>query len=149
MLYDGCIRFALQARDAIERKDYETSYERLKRAQDIVLEMLAGLNYEVNAELCKRVASIYNFLYRKLVDASVQRNINAIDDAVRVLRIERETWHILVEKVNKARAEVTGPQALSDAAEQVPASMSKTRPATKPTAPNPQDALSEHVSFSA
>jgi flagellar biosynthetic protein FliS len=26
MLYDGCIRFALQARDAIEKTDYETSY---------------------------------------------------------------------------------------------------------------------------
>ena len=33
MLYDGCIRFALQARDAIEKKDYETSYEKLTRAQ--------------------------------------------------------------------------------------------------------------------
>jgi flagellar protein FliS len=101
MLYDGCIRYALQARDAIERKDFETSYEKLTRAQHIILEMQNGLNYDVNRKLCERVASIYNFLYRKLIDASVQRDVQAIDDALRVLRIERETWQILVDKVNK------------------------------------------------
>ncbi len=103
MLYDGCIRFVLQARDAIEKKDYETSYERLTRAQHIIIEMRNGLNREVNAELCDRVASIYGFLYRKLIDASVNRDVQAIDDALKVLRIERETWQILVDKVNKAR----------------------------------------------
>ena len=103
MLYDGCIRLALQARDAIKRKDYEASYEKLTRAQHIILEMQNGLNYEVNRELCERVASIYNFLYRKLIDACVNRDVQAIDDTLRVLRIERETWQILVDKVNKLR----------------------------------------------
>lgn len=103
MLYDGCIRFVLQARDAIERKDYEASYEKLTRAQHIILEMQNGLNYDVNRELCERVASVYKFLYRRLVDASVHRDVQAIDDAMRVLRVERETWQLLVDKVNKVR----------------------------------------------
>jgi len=103
MLYDGCIRFALQGRDALEKKDHETSYERLTRAQHIIIEMRNGLDHDVNRELCDRVASVYGFLYRKLVDACVNRDVEAIDDALKVLRIERETWHILVEKVNKAR----------------------------------------------
>jgi len=103
MLYDGAIRFSMQARDALERKDYETSYERLTRAQHIILEMLNGLNYDVNRELCERVASIYNFLYRKLVDACVERTVEHIDDALKVLRIERETWQILVDKLKRAR----------------------------------------------
>ena len=102
MLYDGCIRFSLQARDAIEKKDHETSYEKLTRAQHIIMEMQNGLNYDVNRELCERVASIYNFLYNKLVDACVNRDVSMIDDAVKVLRIERETWQILVDKVSKA-----------------------------------------------
>ncbi len=103
ILYDGAIRFSMQARDAIERKDYETSYDRLTRAQHIILEMLNGLDHDVNPDLCDRVASIYNFLYRKLVDASVERNLEHIDDALKVLRIERETWQMLVDKLNRAR----------------------------------------------
>ena len=103
MLYDGCIRFSQQARDAIEQKDHETSYEKLTRAQHIIMEMQNGLNYDVNRELCERVASIYTFLYNKLVDACVNRDVSMIDDAVKVLRIERETWQILVDKVSKAQ----------------------------------------------
>lgn len=103
MLYDGAIRFATQGRAALLKKDYATSHEKLTRAQNIISEMQAGLNYDVNRELCERVASIYNFLFRKLVDANVQRDPAAVDDALKVLRIERETWQILVDKVNKVR----------------------------------------------
>lgn len=105
MLYDGAIRYATQGRDALSQKDFETAYNKLTRAQHIILEMINGLNYDVNPELCKRVASIYNFLYRKLVDACVQRQVEFIDDALRVLRIERETWQLLVDKVARARAD--------------------------------------------
>lgn len=105
MLYDGCIRDAAQARDAIEKKDYETSYERLTRAQHIILEMQNGLNHDVNHELCERVASIYGFLYNKLLEANIHRDVQAIDDALRVLRIERETWRMLVDKVAQVRQE--------------------------------------------
>ncbi len=103
MLYDGAIRFSLQARDAVDNNEHETSYNKLTRAQHIILEMQNGLNHDANPELCKRVSSIYNFLYNKLIDASVNRNVQAIDDAVRILRIERETWQILVDKVAKTR----------------------------------------------
>jgi flagellar protein FliS len=108
MLYDGCIRFTLQARDAIEEKDYETSYEKLTRAQQIILEMRNSLDYDVNRELCERVASIYGFLYHKLIDACVNRDVAAVDDALKILRLERETWQILVDKVNKARQDTEG-----------------------------------------
>ena len=80
MLYDGAIRFCLHARDAIERKDFEESFNKLTRAQNIILEMQNGLNYDVNRELCERVSSIYSFLYRRLVDANLHRDVAAIDE---------------------------------------------------------------------
>ena len=103
MLYDGAIRFCNQARDAIGRKDYETSFEKLTRAQNIILEMQNGLRYDINPELCDRVSAIYSFLYRKLLQANVNRDVQEIDDALRVLQVERETWQILVDKANRVR----------------------------------------------
>ncbi|HNQ22941.1 MAG TPA: flagellar export chaperone FliS [Phycisphaerae bacterium] len=103
MLYDGAIRYASQGRDALERKDLAASYEKLSRAQRIITEMQAGLKPEINPELCGRVASIYNFVYRRLVDACVQRDVAAVDDALKILRLERETWQVLVDKVAGAR----------------------------------------------
>lgn len=105
MLYDGAIRFAIQAKDAILRQDFETSFEKLTRAQNIVLEMQNGLDFDVNPDLCKRMSAIYTFLYNKLVDANVQHETAAIDDAVRVLNIERETWQILVDRLGSLSVE--------------------------------------------
>ena len=125
MLYDGAIRYALQARDAILREDYETSFDRLTRAQNIVSEMQSALNYDINRELCERVASVYGFLYHKLVDANVQRDVNAIDDALKVLRIERETWQLLVDKVNRVQQGPAGDsQNDADQAQEAPAAFS-------------------------
>lgn len=103
MLYDGCIRFATQAREAIEAKDFERSFDRLTRARKIITEMQNGLNHEVNPDLCDRVASIYGFLYHKLLQANINRSMEDIDDALRVLKIERDTWRLLVDKVNRVR----------------------------------------------
>lgn len=103
MLYDGAIRYSNQARDAIEKKDFETSYDRLTRAQNIMMEMINGLNYDINRELCERMASIYMFVYKKLLDANMHHNTSDIDDALKVLSIERETWQMLVDKVNQIR----------------------------------------------
>lgn len=103
MLYDGALRFATQARDALERRDYEGSYNKLSRAQAIVNEMEAGLRPEVNAELCERMAATYNFIYRKLVEANVNKSVESLDNAVKVLLIERETWSLLVRKISDAR----------------------------------------------
>lgn len=107
MLYDGAIRFAKQGKDAILKKDYETSCDKLIRAQNIILEMQAGLNHEVNPELCDRVAAIYNFVFRKLIDANIHRDTQAIDDAVKILSLERETWQLLVDKVTRERQGIT------------------------------------------
>ena len=104
MLYDGAIKFALQGKDALEAKDYEESYEKLSRAQAIIMEMMNGLRHEVNPELCDRMAAVYNFLFRKLVDASVHKDTSCIDDAVSILRYQRETWVMLIEKVAVLKA---------------------------------------------
>ncbi len=99
MLYDGAIKFALQGKDALLARDYEKSYNTLTRAQSIILEMLNGLRPEVSPELCDQMAAIYNFLYRKLIEASVQKDTSCIDDVVKILRYQRETWVMLMGKV--------------------------------------------------
>ena len=112
MLYDGAIRFASQARDAIVRKDYETTYERLTRAQHIVLEMHSGLDHDVDAKLCARMASLYMFIYHKLIDANIHHDAGAVDDALKILRMERETWRMVVDQLTGERAgmaEADGP----------------------------------------
>ena len=65
MLYDGAIRFSTQAREALAKSDFETSCEKLLRAQRIMLEMRNGLRPEVNLELCEQMAALYDFVYNR------------------------------------------------------------------------------------
>jgi flagellar protein FliS len=100
MLYDGAIRFCRQARDAIGRKDIEDSYNLLTRAQNIVLEMQNALRPDVAPELCEQMAALYGFIYRRLVEANVNKDVEAVGDALRILEYQRETWVMLLEKLS-------------------------------------------------
>ena len=99
MLLDGVIRFALKGREAIAANDHEGVFNNLDRAQRICLQLGAGLNRESNPVIVDEMRAIYNFCYMRLVDASFQRNVHAIDEVVPVLRHQRETWQILADKV--------------------------------------------------
>lgn len=101
MLFDGAIRFSLRGREAIERKDYEATFNNLERAQRIVLEIAGGLKRDVNPELTDRMSALYNFIFRRLVDAVMERSAAAVDDALRILRAERDTWQAIVDKLSK------------------------------------------------
>lgn len=105
MLYDGAIRFASQAREAIEKREIENSFNLLTRAQNIVREMESGLRHEVAPEICGQMASLYRFVFSKLVDANVNKDVQAVDDALKVLRHQRDTWAILADKVQKAQSD--------------------------------------------
>jgi len=104
MLYEGAVKFANQAREKILEQDYEASYNLLVRAQNIVLELLAGLRPELNPSLCGRLSAVYAFVYNTLVEANVRRDTGMIDAAVSVLTIQRNIWVELLEKLAAERS---------------------------------------------
>ncbi len=110
MLYDGAIRFARQARQALADRDFESSCESLLRAQQIVLEMESGLRPEVNASLCEQVGALYRFVYSRLIDANMKRDVKAVEEALRILEHQRETWRLLIEKTRDEEHPPSGGQ---------------------------------------
>ena len=75
MLYDGAIRFCEQAREAVQNADAPTAHDRLMRAQRIVLELATSMKAELNPELCGKLAGLYNYVYRLLVDANLHKDL--------------------------------------------------------------------------
>jgi flagellar secretion chaperone FliS len=104
MLWDGAIRFSEQGKEAIVKKDIEGSYKSLVRAQRIMTELVTNLKHDVNPDLCGKLAALYNFIYRRLVDANLTKNAQLVDDALEIMRHQRETWVMLIEKLTKERA---------------------------------------------
>lgn len=102
MLYDGAIRFARQARTAMEAGKIEDSYNSLMRAQKIVLELSSSLNHQIDPKLCDRLAALYLYIYRLLVDANIERTPERVAEAVKLLEFERETWVMLMRKMGRS-----------------------------------------------
>ena len=104
MLFDGAIRFAEQGRAALEKKDFAASHKALTRAQAIVTELVGSLRPEVYPELCGKLASLYNYAHRHLVEANMHHKVESVDEALKVLRYQRETWVMLMQQLTTTRA---------------------------------------------
>jgi flagellar protein FliS len=115
MLLDGSIRFLQQAIDGLNAKDYEASYNGITQARAIVLELATSVSAEVDRELAERVRSVYMYLYRELIDASLNRDLPRLEKAGDLLRYERDTWAMLMEKVVSERAANTADATPTDA----------------------------------
>lgn len=104
MLYDGAIRFTEQGKAALEQKNYEQVYNSLSRATKIISELSAGLKHELAPELCGKLAGLYSFVYRKLVEANIEHKAQSLDEALSILRYQRETWVLLLDQLGKTKA---------------------------------------------
>jgi flagellar protein FliS len=104
MLFDGAIRFGEQARVALEQKNWEASYNMISRMQKILAELNGSLKHDVFPELCGKLASLYNYAFRKLIEANVRHKIESLDEAMCVLRFQRETWGLLLDQLGKKKA---------------------------------------------
>jgi flagellar protein FliS len=104
MLYDGAIRFAEQARPALEARQWETSYTTISKAQKIINELMGNLRRDIAPELCDRLASLYNYVYRMLVEANTRHRIESLDEAIKILKYQRETWKMLLGQLGRQKA---------------------------------------------
>jgi flagellar protein FliS len=104
MLYDGAIRFGEQARLALEKKNFEESYNNISRVQKIITELSCTLKHDVAPDLCGKLAALYNYAYKKLIEANVSHNMASLVEAMDVLRFQRDTWAMLLDQMGKKKA---------------------------------------------
>lgn len=104
MLFDGALRFAEQGRVALEQKKFEDSHNALTRVQKIVTELKGNLRHDLYPELCGKLASLYNYAYRHLVRANTVHDLNSLNEAVKVLKYQRESWMMLMQELSKKKA---------------------------------------------
>lgn len=97
MLIDGCLRCAQQARDAHAAGNSEQFATCLERARDIVTELISGIAPD-GSELAASVRALYTFIFRSLAEAQLFKDPQKIDDALRVLAEERQTWLAVCEQ---------------------------------------------------
>ena len=117
MLYDGAIRFCEQARPAILAGEIEKSFNLLTRAENILLEMCQGMRDELAPDTCRNMRDLYIFCYEQLVEANMKKDIAPLDDTLKILRHMRQTWVLLMEKLQQEKAGSITPADVARAAQ--------------------------------
>lgn len=99
LLIEGAIRFATQGRDGLAQRDYEKTFEGFSQAKAILMEMITALRPDVDAELCENLRALYTFMYKRLIEANVEKDPAIATEVISLLEYERETWSLLLDKL--------------------------------------------------
>ena len=98
LLVEAAIKNIHRTKKAWEEERFEAGFESLSQAQDIVSHLLGSVDKESNPDLAGKIASIYLFIFRCLAEGGMSHDPEKLNDALRVLDSERETWRQVCEK---------------------------------------------------
>lgn len=104
MLYDGAIRFLIQARVAMEQHNYEAANKLLQKLQDIFIELNISLDMK-QGEVALNLRKLYEFYEKEVLMANVEKNIERLQPVEDFLRSFRETWAEAARIVNRQSKE--------------------------------------------
>ena len=90
MLYEGGIRFLNQALLAIEKKDFAKANTAIQRAEDIVREFQITLDRKY--PIAQQLDSLYDYMYRRLVEGNMSKDVEIINEVLGMFREFRDTW---------------------------------------------------------
>jgi flagellar protein FliS len=96
LLYDGAVRFLSRAQAALAERRLDDASEDLVRAQEIVLELVAGLDLERGGALAANLRELYLFIYKTLLEANLRKDGTAIATVLRLLEPVRSAWQAVV-----------------------------------------------------
>ena len=104
MLIEAAIRLVERARQLWRAHETEQAAEAIIRAEDILGEIMAGLNREIDGDLVKKTAGLYLFVFRTLMEANFRKDEAKLDEILKVLETQRETWREVCQRLGATEA---------------------------------------------
>jgi flagellar protein FliS len=104
MLYQGAVRFIRLGLEAMEREDSKAAHDSLVRAQDIIVELLGSLNREAGGQIANQLASVYDYCFRRLVQANVKKDPAPAREVLGIVRDLGTAWQEIALQQRQAHA---------------------------------------------
>ncbi|MCR5829300.1 MAG: flagellar export chaperone FliS [Lachnospiraceae bacterium] len=90
MLYDGAIKFCNIALAGFEKNDLDKINTNIIKAEKIIVEFRATLDFKY--PVAKDFDLVYDYIYRRLVEANIKKDSEILMDALKYIREMRDTW---------------------------------------------------------
>ncbi|WP_042471157.1 flagellar export chaperone FliS [Bacillus ndiopicus] len=90
MLYNGCLKFLVKSKRAIEEKNFEEKNKNILKAQAIIAELMSTLNMDI--EISKQMLPLYEYMSRRLIEANTKNDTAIIVEVEGLMTEFRDTW---------------------------------------------------------
>jgi flagellar secretion chaperone FliS len=92
MLYDGAIRFLVEAKACLTKNDVKGKRTAINRALAILGELQSTLRIEEGGELAQSLDKLYNYMTSRILDSNLKGTPNGLDESIKLLRILNSAW---------------------------------------------------------
>ncbi len=115
MLYDGAIKFCNIALGALENNDIQKANNNIIKAENIIVEFRSTLDFKY--PVAQDFDRVYDWIYRRLVEANIKKDSAVREDALRRIREMRDTWKEFM-RLNRVKTDKPQIQYISAAQKQ-------------------------------
>ena len=70
----------------------DAAYDKIRHAQDVITELLVGLDYERGGSVAQNLSRIYNFILRELIVIHTKKTTEIYDQLIRMLEDLKGAW---------------------------------------------------------
>lgn len=91
MLYEGTLRFNMQAIRSIQNSDIEKRTYWINRSMAIFIELIQSLDYS-HGDVSHYLSGLYNYQIKSLMEANLENKIEKIEEVNSVIKGLLEAW---------------------------------------------------------
>jgi len=97
MLYEGLNKNIKAARLAVEENNAESRRNCLRKARDIVTELMSALNFEIGGDIAVNLHRLYRYVNGQLIQADISAAVEPLNNALEVIDVLNDAWVQAVE----------------------------------------------------
>lgn len=99
MLYQAAIKHCKKSIEAIESNNLVKKGEHIGKLQDIVIELLNSLDFEVGGEVAKELSVLYDYILYSTTQANLNKDKKPLEGVLSVLNTLYEGWNEAVKSL--------------------------------------------------
>ena len=92
LMLDGALRFARQAKRAIDDGRVEDAHNYILRTYAIIAELMATLDFQQGKEIATQLEQVYDYVLHLLKEANIRKDGALLDKVVEVVEPLAQTW---------------------------------------------------------
>jgi flagellar protein FliS len=92
LLYQACTEAVRGARRSLAEGRIAERSREINRAYEIVIELSSSLDHERGGEISQRLALLYDYIQRRLLEANIQQSDSPLAEVLGLLSTLSEAW---------------------------------------------------------